>query len=81
MLSQALYAGFRVGEISCPAKYFPEASSINFRRSVVYGLGVLGTSASFRLARMGFDRGTLFEGLGPGNEADKGHSENSGSSS
>jgi glycosyltransferase involved in cell wall biosynthesis len=41
MISQAIHAGFRVGEISCPTRYFPEASSINFRRSVVYGLGVL----------------------------------------
>jgi glycosyltransferase involved in cell wall biosynthesis len=63
MLSQVIYLGFRVGEISCPARYFPEASSINFRRSVVYGLGVLRTSLSFRLARLGFDRGTIFEGL------------------
>jgi glycosyltransferase involved in cell wall biosynthesis len=63
MLSQAIYAGFRIGEISCPAKYFPEASSINFRRSVTYGFGVLRTSISFRLARMGFDRGTIFERL------------------
>jgi len=63
MLSQVIYLGFRVGEISCPAKYFPEASSINFRRSVIYGLGVLKTSMVFRLARLGFDRGTIFEGL------------------
>jgi glycosyltransferase involved in cell wall biosynthesis len=64
MLSQVIYLGFRVGEISCPAKYFAEASSINFRRSVTYGTGVLKTSISFRLARLGFDRGTIFEGLG-----------------
>jgi hypothetical protein len=63
MLSQVIYKGFTVGEISCPAKYFPEASSINFRRSVIYGLGVLKTSISFRLARLGFDRGTIFESL------------------
>ena len=63
MLAQVIYLGLRVGEISCPAKYFPEASSINFRRSVIYGLGVLKTSISFRLARLGFDRGTIFEGL------------------
>jgi glycosyltransferase involved in cell wall biosynthesis len=63
MLSQVIYMGFRVGEISCPARYFPEASSINFRRSVIYGLGVLKTSIAFRLARLGFDRGTIFEGL------------------
>jgi glycosyltransferase involved in cell wall biosynthesis len=63
MLSQVIYMGFRVGEISCPARYFPEASSINFRRSVIYGLGVLKTSIGFRLARLGFDRGTIFESL------------------
>ena len=65
MLAQVIYRGLRVGEISCPTKYFPEASSINFRRSVVYGLGVLRTSISFRLARLGFARGTIFEGLEP----------------
>ena len=63
MLSQVIYQGFRVGEISCPARYFAESSSINFHRSVIYGLGVLKTSISFRLARLGFDRGTIFEGL------------------
>jgi glycosyltransferase involved in cell wall biosynthesis len=63
MLSQVIYKGFKVGEVSCPTSYFPEASSINFRRSVVYGFGVLRTSISFRLARLGFDRGTIFEGL------------------
>lgn len=65
MISQIIYLGFRVGEISCPAKYFSEASSINFYRSVIYGLGVLRTCVSFRLARLGFDRGTIFEGLAP----------------
>jgi glycosyltransferase involved in cell wall biosynthesis len=64
MLSQAIYRGFRIGEVSCPTSYFPEASSINFRRSVTYGFGVLRTSLSFRLARLGFDRGTIFQGLG-----------------
>jgi glycosyltransferase involved in cell wall biosynthesis len=63
ILSQAIYKGFRIGEISSPTSYFPDASSINFRRSVVYGFGVLRTSISFRLARLGFDRGTIFEGL------------------
>jgi glycosyltransferase involved in cell wall biosynthesis len=63
ILAQAIYKGFTIGEISCPARYFPEASSINFARSVVYGLGVLRTSVSFRLARLGFDKGTIFEGL------------------
>ncbi len=43
-LSQVIYAGFRIGEVSCPTRYFPEASSINFPRSVRYGLGVLRVS-------------------------------------
>jgi hypothetical protein len=63
MLSQAIYRGFRIGEVSCPTRYFPEASSINFRRSVYYAIGVLKTAIAFRLACMGFDRGTVFEGL------------------
>jgi hypothetical protein len=63
MLSQAIYRGFRIGEVSCPTSYFPEASSINFRRSVTYGLGVLKTALAFRFACMGFERGTVFEGL------------------
>ena len=63
MLAQAIYRRYRIGEISCPTKYFPEASSINFRRSVIYGLGVLRTSLGFRLARLGFAHGTIFEGL------------------
>ncbi len=60
MLSQALYAGFRVAEVTCPAKYFPEASSINFRRSLVYGLGCLSTAVEFRLAKCGLLRSRLF---------------------
>jgi glycosyltransferase involved in cell wall biosynthesis len=53
MIVQALYFSFRVGEISCPTKYFKEASSINFRRSVTYGFGVLGTALDLRLKRWG----------------------------
>ncbi len=53
MLVQAVHFGFRVGEISCPTKYFEEASSINFRRSVTYGFGVLRTACDFRLKRLG----------------------------
>jgi glycosyltransferase involved in cell wall biosynthesis len=49
LIVQALYFGFRVGEISCPTRYFAEASSINFRRSVVYGVSVLRTAMSYRL--------------------------------
>ncbi len=63
ILAQAVYKGFAIGEISCPARYFPEASSINFTRSIVYGLGVLRTSLSFRLARLGLDQGTIFSGM------------------
>jgi glycosyltransferase involved in cell wall biosynthesis len=61
MLAQAAAFGFRIGEISCPTRYFPEASSINFRRSVIYGLGVLLTSARFRLHRTGLRRDRLFD--------------------
>ena len=61
MLVQAVAFGFRIGEISCPTKYFEEASSINFRRSVVYGLGVLGTALRFRLCRLGLSRSPMFE--------------------
>jgi glycosyltransferase involved in cell wall biosynthesis len=53
MIVQALYFGFHVGEISCPTKYFREASSINFQRSVTYGFGVLGTALDLRLKRWG----------------------------
>jgi len=60
MLAQAIYAGFRIGEISCPTKYFKEASSINFHRSVIYGVGVLLTAIEFRLNRMGIVRSKLF---------------------
>jgi glycosyltransferase involved in cell wall biosynthesis len=55
-LAQAILRGARMGEISCPTKYFAEASSINFRRSAIYGLGVLKTSAEFLLARWGIYR-------------------------
>jgi len=61
MLSQILYAGFRVGEITCPAKYFPEASSINFVRSMKYGLGCLNTAMKFRLNKWGIGHFKMFE--------------------
>lgn len=60
MLAQAIYAGFEIGEISCPAAYFPEASSINFRRSVTYGIGVLETSLRCYLERRGWHRSRIF---------------------
>jgi glycosyltransferase involved in cell wall biosynthesis len=64
MLLQALYFGFRVGEISCPALYEEESSTIGFRRSVVYGFGVLGTALRFRLARWGLARPRIFDRAG-----------------
>ena len=51
--AQIFFKGFEIGEITCPTKYFPEASSINFKRSAVYGLGVLKVSLQYRLARWG----------------------------
>jgi glycosyltransferase involved in cell wall biosynthesis len=65
MLAQAILFDLKVGEISCPTRYFPEASSINFRRSVVYGLGVLWTSLRFRLHLMGLVRFPIFERSAP----------------
>ena len=53
IVSQIFNAGFNIGELSCPTRYFPEASSINFRRSVTYGLGVLGVSLQYRLHKWG----------------------------
>ena len=64
MLAQAVAFGFRIGEISCPTRYFPEASSINFSRSVVYGLGVVNTSIAYRLHAWGLRKSPLFEGSG-----------------
>jgi glycosyltransferase involved in cell wall biosynthesis len=60
MLAQILYAGFEVGEISCPCAYFEEASSINFGRSVRYGLGVLGVSLQFYAERRGWASFPIF---------------------
>ena len=54
MLAQCVHFGFRIGEVSCPTKYFEEASSINFRRSVKYGFGVLATTLQFALQKAGF---------------------------
>ena len=51
VLAQCVHFGFRIGEVSCPTKYFEEASSINFRRSVQYGLGVVATSLQFALQK------------------------------
>ena len=64
MLAQAAFFDFSMGEVSCPTKYFEEASSINFRRSVVYGLGVLATSVAYRLHKLGVTRNPIFEANG-----------------
>ena len=60
MLAQTAWFGFNTGEISCPTRYFQEASSINFRRSCVYGLGVLGTALTYRLARWKLIKPAIF---------------------
>jgi len=60
MIAQAVMFGFRIGEISCPTKYFKEASSINFRRSVQYGLAVLGTTMGFVAHKLRIRRSPLY---------------------
>jgi len=60
MLAQIVWSGYTVAEISCPTKYFAEASSINFRRSVKYGMGCLATALTFRFAKMGVVKSALF---------------------
>jgi glycosyltransferase involved in cell wall biosynthesis len=60
MLSQIIFGGYAIGEITCPTRYMDDSSSINFRSSLVYGLGVLTTSARFRLHRWGLLRSPLF---------------------
>jgi glycosyltransferase involved in cell wall biosynthesis len=64
MLAQAICFGYRIGELSCPTKYFEEASSINFRRSVEYGFGVLRTTLKCKLQQMGVSRYRLFSPTG-----------------
>lgn len=64
MLAQSVMFGFRIGEISCPTSYFEEASSINFKRSVKYGLGVLTTTASFISHKVGIAKSPLFDRTG-----------------
>ncbi len=61
MLGQIFFAGFEIGEITCPTKYFDEASSINFKRSVQYGLGVLGVSIKYRLAKWKIYTSSIFK--------------------
>jgi glycosyltransferase involved in cell wall biosynthesis len=61
MIAQAVMFGFRIGEISCPTKYFEEASSINFKRSVTYGFGVLATTAGFMAHKWGVFRSRRYD--------------------
>ena len=70
MLAQSIYFGYRIGEISCPTKYFEEASSINFARSVKYGFGVLHTTLKCWLQSLGIARYRLFSP--PGKNASDG---------
>jgi glycosyltransferase involved in cell wall biosynthesis len=60
MVSQIFYKGFRIAEVTCPTKYFDEASSINFKRSVTYGLGCLRVSMIYRLCKWGLMRSRLY---------------------
>ena len=60
VLAEIFWLGFRVGEVSCPTKYFEEASSINFGRSLRYGLGCMGTAVAYRLAAMGLRKDVRF---------------------
>jgi glycosyltransferase involved in cell wall biosynthesis len=64
MLAQCVYFGFLVGEVSCPTRYFEDASSINFRRSVKYGFGVLATSLEFKLQKWGLAKRQRFSSRG-----------------
>ena len=64
VLAQAVHFGMRIGEVSCPTKYFEAASSISFRRSVTYGLGVLSTTAKFVLQEMGVANYRIFSDRG-----------------
>lgn len=61
MLSQIIYAGFHIGEVTCPTKYFEEASSINLKRSAIYGLGVLRVSMGHFLQRIGLANYSMYK--------------------
>jgi glycosyltransferase involved in cell wall biosynthesis len=61
MISQIFYAGFEIAEVTCPTKYFPEASSINFARSSKYGMGVLGTSLTHFFNKMGLMKSEIYK--------------------
>lgn len=61
MLAQIFYAGFEIGEVTCPTLYFDDASSINLRRSAVYGLGVIRVSLLYRLCKWHLAQSKLFK--------------------
>ena len=73
MLTQCICAGFHIGELSCPTRYFAEASSINFRRSVIYGIGVLSTTLKGALQKRGGAHFRLFSPVGRKLELDYYH--------
>ncbi|HAC89112.1 MAG TPA: glycosyl transferase family 2 [Planctomycetaceae bacterium] len=70
MLAQIIRGGFKIGEVSCPTKYFAEASSINFRRSCVYGVGCLKTAVEYRMSRWGLYQSRIFHPEGKKLERD-----------
>ena len=61
MLAQICYAGFEIAEVTCPTKYFKEASSINFKRSMIYGIGVMNTAWSYAFQKLGLVKLKIFE--------------------
>lgn len=63
MIAQIFYAGFEIAEITCPTKYFQDASSINFRSSMKYGLGVIGTSFSYFLQKTGIAKFDIYKSV------------------
>lgn len=65
VVAQICFAGFEIAEITCPTKYFPEASSITFRRSMTYGMGVMTTAISYSLQKMGLINLQLFKRKDP----------------
>jgi glycosyltransferase involved in cell wall biosynthesis len=65
MLAQILWYGYTIAEVSCPTKYFTEASSINLRRSITYGFGCLGTGLLFRLCKIGLASSKRFPAIVP----------------
>jgi glycosyltransferase involved in cell wall biosynthesis len=70
MLAQIIYLGYRIGEVSCPTKYFKEASSINLKASMIYGIGVLITALKFRFHRLGIMKSKIFTSERKQKEAD-----------